>query len=123
MRAIFWNILGFLTLALAVLGAILPILPTTPFLLLSLACYYRGSKRMHRWLLTNRLFGRYLSDYKAGLGIPMGTKVGTLCLLWATILFSAVFFAQSWHLRAFLALVLVGVSTHILLLKTRRPDA
>src|SRR3989337_662720 len=59
----FFVIAGTVFLGLGVLGIALPILPTTPFLLLSAACYYKGSKRLHNWLMNNRWFGGYIRNY------------------------------------------------------------
>jgi uncharacterized membrane protein YbaN (DUF454 family) len=57
-------------------GAVLvPLLPTTPFLLLASACFARGSTRLHNWLQTNRVFGKYLRDYENGKGMPLRGKV------------------------------------------------
>jgi uncharacterized membrane protein YbaN (DUF454 family) len=72
---------GTVSLGLGFVGIVLPVLPTTPFLLLSAACYYKGSERLHRWMLDNRLFGDYLRNYKEGKGIQPRTKIFTLILL------------------------------------------
>ncbi len=110
---------GTLFLAVGMIGIVLPILPTTPFLLLAAACYGRSSARCHRWLVTNRLFGCYLSDYLCGRGVPWRVKAGALLFLWAVITASAVFFIDRWWLRGILFVVAVGVSVHVLLLKSR----
>jgi hypothetical protein len=82
---------GTFSLALGAIGIFLPILPTTPFLLLSAACYLRSSERMHKWLLGNRWFGEYIRNYQEGKGIPMKTKILAMSFLWVAILYSALF--------------------------------
>lgn len=106
---------GTFSLALGAIGVFLPILPTTPFLLLSAACYMRSSQHMHKWLLENRWFGEYIRNYKEGRGIPFKTKIVALTFLWAGIIYSA-FIALDEILIAQVALLLiaVGVSIHLI---------
>jgi uncharacterized membrane protein YbaN (DUF454 family) len=104
---------GCLALALGILGIPLPVLPTTPFLLLAAWCFGRSSERLLRWLLTNRLFGRYLRSYVQNRGIPRRIKVGILVTLWITILLSAFLVVQAWWLRALLIGIAVGITVHI----------
>ncbi|MDB5916421.1 MAG: hypothetical protein JWR40_655 [Massilia sp.] len=85
---IWLNVIGCIAAVLAILGVFLPLLPTTPFLLLASACFARGSTRMHRWLLGNKLFGQYLRNIEEGRDIPPRAKVITLTLLWASLAFS-----------------------------------
>jgi len=110
---------GSLFLALGMVGVVIPVLPTTPFLLLAAICYGRSSERSYRWLTTNRLFGRYLSDYLQGRGISWKVKTPALVLLWGVITLSAVLFVSQWWARALLFLVAVGVTVHIVTLKGR----
>lgn len=120
-----WFIAGTICLVLGAIGILLPILPTTPFLLAAAACYYKSSERMHRWLLNNKLFGKYIRNYTEGKGLPMKTKIAALSLLWITIIFSTVFVLERL-LPALLVLpmqlimvsVAVAVSIHILRLPT-----
>jgi uncharacterized membrane protein YbaN (DUF454 family) len=109
---------GTFFLALGVVGIFIPLLPTTPFLLLAAACYARGSKRLHDWLMGNRLFGRYIQNYREGKGVPMGAKALTLALLWATIIVSAWFFVSNPYLRVALVAIALAVSAHILTIRT-----
>ena len=97
---------------LAILGVFLPLLPTTPFLLLASACFARGSTRLHKWLLNNRVFGSYLRNYEQGRGIPLRGKVTALAMLWASIAYSA-FTVGSTALIAFLISIAVGVTIYL----------
>lgn len=120
MTRILYNVLGTLALILAVLGVFLPLLPTTPFLLLASACYLRGSPRMHRWLLSHRILGPYIRDFQAGLGIPLRTKLLALALMWPSLALSAWFMPVAWA-RWLLLIPGVGVTIYLLRLPTRRP--
>jgi hypothetical protein len=120
-----WFVVGTICLALGAIGIILPILPTTPFLLAAAACYYKSSPRMHKWLLNNKWFGEYIRNYKEGKGIPRKTKATALIVLWTTIGVSTIFFLDRL-LPAFLVLpmqlimisVAIIVTTYMLRLPT-----
>jgi uncharacterized membrane protein YbaN (DUF454 family) len=109
---------GTIFLGLGILGIFLPILPTTPFLLLAAACYARSSKRFYDWLINNRWFGSYIKNYQEGKGVPLKVKVYTISLLWITILFSALFIINIFWVKIVLILIAVGVTVHILTIKT-----
>jgi uncharacterized membrane protein YbaN (DUF454 family) len=111
---------GTISLGLGFVGIVLPVLPTTPFLLLSAACYYKGSERLHRWMLDNRLFGDYLRNYKEGKGIQPRTKIFTLILLWSVISFSALFMLNNVIIQIILFAIAIGVSIHIMALPNLR---
>jgi uncharacterized protein len=104
---------GTVAVGLAILGIFLPILPTTPFLLLAAFLYARSSERFYRWLLTNRLFGSYIDNYRRGLGMPRREKILTLVALWLTIGFSALYVAHSIWLKAGLGLIAIAVTIHL----------
>lgn len=114
-----WTAAGLVFLLLGALGIPLPLLPTTPFLLLATACFLRGSPRLHAWVLNNRVFGQYVRDYRAGRGVPLGAKVATLALLWASMGFSVGFLLDSLALKIVLLTVAVAVTIHILMVSTR----
>ena len=111
-------IAGTIFLGLGSIGIILPVLPTTPFLLLSAACYYRSSERLHKWMLKNRWFGSYIRNYKEGKGIPLKTKVLALSLLWISITYSAIFIITIVFVQIVLFIIAIGVSAHIVRLPT-----
>jgi uncharacterized membrane protein YbaN (DUF454 family) len=115
-------VLGTCFVGLGVLGIFLPLLPTTPFFLLSAACYARSSKRFYHWLLYNRLFGSYIRNYREGRGIPLKAKVLTIALLWGTIIYSAFFVVDALYLRIILLVIAVGVTIHILKTRTLRAE-
>ncbi len=119
-RALFM-VAGTICLSLGAVGIFLPILPTTPFLLLAAACYMRSSERMHKWLLNNRWFGEYIKNYQAGRGIPMKTKIVALAVLWAAIIYSTVFVVDEILIaQVALLAIAMGVSVHLIRLPTFR---
>jgi hypothetical protein len=117
MRALLIAI-GTLAVALAIVGMFIPILPTTPFLLLAAACYARSSDRFLNWLLHNRWFGAYIRNYREGRGMPRLTKILTLSALWATLILSGTFAVSAWWLRLVLGAVGAGVTIHLLRIPT-----
>lgn len=106
-------------LSLGALGVPLPLLPTTPFLLLAAACFLRGSPRLHAWMMSNRVFGSYLREYRAGLGIPATTKALAVVLLWLGIGLSIGLWVEVMLLRVSLLLIATAVTVHILLVPTK----
>jgi len=119
-RLIQWMLIltGTFFLLLGIVGIFLPILPTTPFLLLAAACYAKSSRKLNNWLLNNRWFGNYIRNYREGKGIPLKVKVLSISFLWIVILFSAFFFITILIVRIILILIAVGVSIHILTIRT-----
>ncbi|MFS2006594.1 YbaN family protein [Duganella sp. CT11-25] len=109
------NVIGCLAVVLGVLGIFLPLLPTTPFLLLASACFARGSTRMHNWLQTNRVFGKYLRDYENGKGIPLRGKIWILIFMWSSMGYSM------WRLhdRLALQLMVAAIGTGVTIYLTR----
>ena len=114
---------GTLSLAIGIVGIFLPLLPTTPFVLLAAILYARSSKRFYNWLLYNRLFGRYIRYYLDGKGIPLLAKAISISLLWITLGTSAIFFVSMALIRIILLLVGIGVSIHILIIPTLKVNA
>jgi len=120
-----WLIAGTICVVLGAIGIVLPILPTTPFLLAAAACYYKSSPRMHRWLLNNKWFGEYIRNYQEGKGLTIKTKITALTVLWITIVFSTVFMLNRLlpaqlvlPMQLIMIAVAIAVSTHILRLPT-----
>ena len=108
---------GTLSVGVGVVGIFLPLLPATPFLLVAAACYVRSSNRLYRWLLTNRVTGSYIADYRAGNGIPARAKAVSICVLWITLAISSLM-VQIWWVWLILGAVAVGVPLFILSLPT-----
>ncbi|HEX7391638.1 MAG TPA: YbaN family protein [Thermoplasmata archaeon] len=114
-----WTALGTLFLGIGIIGIPLPILPTTPLLLLAAACYIRGSPRMYLWMMTNRYFGRYLKDYSEGRGVSRRAKAVALAFLWSFIGLSALLATENLIMRLVLLVVAAGVTVHLLTLRTK----
>lgn len=113
------NVIGTICVLLGILGAILPLLPATPFLLLASACYIRSSERLYRRLTTNKYLGPYILNFRERRGLPLKVKIYTVILLWGSLLFSA-FRLQNNLLTVALLTVGLGVSILIWSMKTLR---
>lgn len=116
----FLLILGYLCVGLGVLGIFLPVLPTTPFLLLASFLFYRSSPKAQKWLLGHKYLGAYISDYQLYKAIPLRVKIYSISLLWTTILISAFVFIELWWLRALLIFIALAVTIHIVSFKTKK---
>jgi len=112
-------LLGFFFVGLGVLGIFLPLLPTTPFLLLAAALFARSSTRFYQWLLNNRWLGTYIRNYREGKDIPLKAKVLSITLLWLVIFYSVFFVLKQWGFRFLLFFIACGVTVHLLTLKKR----
>lgn len=119
MRRGIYRSLGLFFTGLGIVGVFLPILPTTPFLLLALWFFTRSSERLKHWLLTNKLCGRFINDYYSGRGIPLRVKLYIITLLWATILLS-IYFVDMKAVQLLLFAVAVGVTIHVARFKTKQ---
>ncbi|WP_424358995.1 YbaN family protein [Methanocella sp. MCL-LM] len=113
---------GTISVALGIVGIFVPLLPTTPFLLLAAACYAGSSPALSRWLLTNRWFGSYIRSYREGRGLPVKVKVVSVISLWLTIGYSALFIVPVFIGQVALVAVGAGVTVHILSRPTCRPE-
>jgi uncharacterized membrane protein YbaN (DUF454 family) len=109
---------GTLFLVLGVIGIFIPILPTTPFILLAAACYIRGSKKFYNWLIKNRWLGEYIKNYQEGRGIPIIVKIITIIFLWLTIIISTIVFVSNSIIQIILFFIAIGVTIHIIKIKT-----
>ena len=111
-------IAGTFFVGLGIVGIFVPVLPTTPFLLLAAACYARGSQRFYGWLLNNKWFGSYIRNYLERKGITLRAKIVTVTLLWITIGASVAFAVETLVLKLILVIIAIGVSIHILSVRT-----
>ncbi len=109
--------IGWLSVVLGVIGIFLPVLPTTPFLLLAAACFMRSSKRFYLWLVNHRRLGPWIVDYLDGQGIPLKAKVYAIGLMWLSIGLSCYMVPLFWA-RDFMLTSAVLVSLYILKQKT-----
>ena len=111
-------VLGSISLALGILGIFLPLLPTTPFLLLTAALYFKGSPRLYNWLLNHRHFGPYIRNFRENKAIPLRAKIISLVLMWGTMLYCIFFLIPFIWVKILLGLIAAGVTYHILSFKT-----
>lgn len=110
LRSLLYVAGGWACLGLAVIGAVLPFVPTTPFVLLASWCFYRGSPRIHAWLHRSRMFGPTLDDWQHYRGIRRGLKYRTLAMVLAVVTVSLLLNSLHWTLRyAVFAAVAVGL--------------
>ncbi len=115
-------ILGWVAIGLGFLGVFLPVLPTTPFLLLAAALFFRGSPRLYRWLTNHKTLGPYIRNFRENRAIPLHVKIVSVGMMWTAILLSAFLTVDAWWLRIVLFAIATGVSIHILSFKTMKNE-
>lgn len=113
-------ILGYVALGLGVAGIILPLLPTTPFLLLAAALFFKGSPRLYEWLLNQKHLGPYIRNFREHKAIPLRAKIISVSLVWITFLYGICFVIEHSWLRVLLITLAIAISLYILSFRTLR---
>jgi len=118
-KKLFLIALGFVSLGLGVVGIILPLLPTTPLVLLSAGCFGASNKKIEGWLLRSRVFGPFIENYRTRSGISRLHKYGSIAFLWVGLISTIVIMRTGW-VFVVLGLVGIGVTTHLLMIRTKK---
>jgi hypothetical protein len=109
---------GAISLVIGFVGIFLPVLPTTPLVLLSAWCFFRSSPRLYEWVINNERFGDTVKNYHQGKGITKATKIKAIVMMWITISISIYFTITSLHLIALLYGIAIAVTIYLLRLPT-----
>ena len=111
-------VLGVLSLGLGILGIFVPVLPTTPLLLLASALFLRSHKGLYDWLMNHQRLGPYIQNFMIHKSIPLKIKIISVTMVWLTLLNCAIFVAEHWAFRLFFILLAAAITAHILSYKT-----
>ncbi len=116
---ILFTIIGIISLGLGIIGAFLPLLPTTPFVLLSAVLFAKSSDKLHQWLLNHKIFGRIITNFRDKKEIPVKAKIISIGSMWIMNTFSIFFILKDklW-LQILLGAITIGVTIYILSFKT-----
>ncbi len=111
---------GVLLVAIGVIGIFLPILPTTIFLILASACFIKSSPQANEWLRNHKILGMYIKNYQDKSGLTIKSKIFNIAFLWIMISASAMFFTELWYIRFLLLAIAIGVTIHLVMIKTKK---
>ncbi|MFC2391177.1 MAG: YbaN family protein [Bacteroidota bacterium] len=112
--------LGIISLTLGIIGIFVPVLPTTPFLLASVALFAKSSPKLYYKLLNNKYLGEYIKNFRVHKSIPLKTKIFAISVLWISIATSIIFFIKILWVKILVAAIAAIVTFHISKFKTRR---
>lgn len=110
--------LGLLSLSLGILGIFLPVLPTTPFLLLASVLFLKSSQSLYDWLMNHPKLGPYISNFLVHKAIPLRVKIVSVSMVWITLLYCALMVAEHWAFKLLFIVIAIAVTVHILSYKT-----
>lgn len=119
-RRIIYIILGSLFLILGAIGIFIPLLPTTPFWLLTCWFYVRSSETLYNRAMNNRYFGSYIRNYMVDKAIPLRSKIISVSIMWLSAILTSLFLAEYLVVKILLILISIGVTWHILSFPTKR---
>lgn len=119
-RRIIYIILGSLFLILGAIGIFVPLLPTTPFWLLTCWFYVRSSETLYNRAMNNRYFGSYIRNYMVDKAIPLRSKIISVSIMWLSAILTSLFLAEYLVVKILLILISIGVTWHILSFPTKR---
>lgn len=110
-----------ISLGLGIVGIFVPLLPTTPFLLLSAGLYAKSSEKLYDWLLNHKILGNYIKSFREDKAISLHIKILAIFTIWLSLGYSIFFVVNNkWYLQLILAVIALGVSFHILSYKTKK---
>ncbi|MFW6109229.1 MAG: YbaN family protein [archaeon] len=118
-RKLLYLVVGFVSLVLGLIGIPLPILPTTPFILLSAWCFYRSSPKFHEWLINHPRLGPIVDEYADKEGMSRNSKIKALAMTWIAVIVTTVFALDSLHPRLLVITLAIIGTFFILRIKTR----
>ncbi|MCF4174690.1 YbaN family protein [Vibrio sp. McD22-P3] len=121
-KRLFWNTLGVVSVILGVVGIVLPLLPTTPFLLLASASFFRGSPQFHDWLLSHRKLGPIISDWENDRCIKRSVRTKGAIFIVLSFAISILIVQPVW-LKVVLFTLFIGVFTFFLRIPVKQPVA
>ena len=107
-------IAGTFSIILGIIGIFLPLLPTTPFLLLAAALYSKSSDKFYNWLISNRLLGSFIKNYRDGKGISFQAKFISLTSLWLVMGATIIYAVEEIWLKIGLLIIAISVTIHLL---------
>ncbi len=113
---------GFLLVAIGVIGIFLPLLPTTIFLILASICFLKSSPKANDWLRNHKILGGYIDNYQNKTGLTRNAKIANIITLWTSISLSAVLLTNEFYFRIILLTIAIGVTIHLLMIKTKQPN-
>ncbi len=123
MKKMLFVITGAICLLLGITGIFLPVLPTTPFLLLSAALFARSSDRLYEWLINHKIFGEYIRNFREDKAISLQNKIISVSTLWLFMLYSIFFIVnEKWYLQVLLAGIALAVTIYILSFRTKKSN-
>lgn len=111
-------VIGWICVVIGAVALVVPVVPTTPFLLIAAACFAKSSPRFYKWLLEHRLFGPFIRNYREKGGITRRQKAIALLTFWPAILISGFFAPVGMWGRLILVVSAVGVTTYLLSMKS-----
>lgn len=118
MKRIVLITIGHISLALGIAGIFLPLLPTTPFLLLTSICFYHGSPRLYNWIMNHKILGTYIKYFLEDKAIPLRAKVLAILLMWTPITYYIFFTKIKIVVKCVMALVATVISIYLLSMRT-----
>ncbi|MCL2842295.1 MAG: YbaN family protein [Oscillospiraceae bacterium] len=113
---------GFFCFGLGAVGVFLPLLPTTPFVLMAAVCFSYSNRKFYKWLRGTSFFGSYIVNYEEKQGVPMALKIKSIIFVWVSLSLSMLIVQTLW-VYIVLSMIGAGVTIHLLMIKTKTPDS
>jgi uncharacterized membrane protein YbaN (DUF454 family) len=116
----FYLITGFILVGVGIIGIFLPLLPTTIFLILASVCFLKSSPKANEWLRNHKILGVYIDNYQNKTGLTRNAKIANIITLWTSISLSAFLLTDELYIRIILLVIAIGVTIHLLMIKTKQ---